>query len=473
MTDRGTARPRITVVGLGPAGPELLTGEAAELLRSDQRIYLRTARHPAADAVDATATYDHVYDAAESFDEVYEQIVEDLVERAREAGEVIYAVPGSPAVAERTVELLRRRTDIELDIRSSLSFTDLAWVALGIDPMAEAVTVVDGHEFGIAAGGGNGPFLVTQVHSAEVLGDVVVALDHAAVGLTLLQRLGSPDQRVEQITPERALRESQLDHLTSLYIERLDTPVAPAFQRFDELVRRLRVECPWDRVQTHESLRKHLIEETYEVLEAIDAVAADPDVGYEHLEEELGDLLFQVFIHARLAAEEGRFTVADVATGIHDKLHLRHPHVFGDADPDEAVSGWELAKQTEKDRASLLDGIPGSLPALLTALKVQKRAAATGFTGPDLPWAIDDVRGELAELVADPTEHELGDLLFAAVQVARMLDVDPEHALAQATTRFAGRFREVERLAAGRDIALSAATIETLETLWAEAKSLE
>jgi len=473
MANRGDTRPRITVVGLGPAGPELLTSEVRACLDSGRPVLLRTERHPAVAAVEAATAYDRFYEDADTFDEVYARIVDDVVDRARAAGEVVYAVPGSPNVAERTVELLRRRNDIELDIRPSVSFLDLAWLALGIDPMVEAVTVVDGHEFAVAAAGHTGPFLVTQVHSAEILVEILDVLDGATTRVTLLQRLGLSDQRVEALTGRNPRPDLELDHLTSVYIERLDTPLAPAFQRFDELVRRLRLECPWDREQTHQSLRKHLIEEAYEVLEAIDAVTEDPDVGYEHLEEELGDLLFQVFIHARLAAEAGRFTVADVAMGIHDKLFVRHPHVFGETDPDEVVSGWELAKQSEKGRASLLDGIPASLPQLLTALKVQKRAAATGFSGPDLAWALDDVRAELGELVVEPSEHELGDLLFAGVQVARMLDVDPEHALERATTRFSSRFRTVESLAASRGITLAEASTATLESLWSEAKSSE
>ena len=471
MVERARHRPRVTVVGLGPAGPDLMTVEVASVLASGQPVLLRTERHPAAGAVDATTTYDHVYEESASFEEVYERIVDDVVARAVRSGAVVYAVPGSPHVAERTVELLRRRTEIDLDVRPALGFAELAWNALDIDPMVEAVTIVDGRDFAAAAAGRPGPFLVTQVHSPEVVDDIVDGLDGASCRMTLLQGLGTPDQRVEVL--EGGRRPTEVDHLTSVYIEQLDQPVAPAFHRFDEIVRRLRAECPWDRAQTHDSLRKHLIEEAYEVLDALDAVAEDPDDGYDHLEEELGDLLFQVFIHARLASEAGRFTVGDVAVGIHDKLVSRHPHVFGDADPDEAVAGWERAKHDAKGRTGLLDGIPAALPALLTALKVQGRAAGVGFGGPDLAWAIEDVRAELAELVAEPSAHELGDLLYAGVQVARMLDVDPEHALQQATARFARRFDAVEARARERGIELAAAPMSTLESLWAEAKSGE
>jgi tetrapyrrole methylase family protein/MazG family protein len=338
--------------------------------------------------------------------------------------------------------------------------------------MAEAVTIVDAHRISIDAAGRLGPMLVTQVHSGEMLDDLILALDDVAPPTaTILQGLGTDDEVVRVVPWVELPRAVEPDHLTSLWIPKLAEPVASAFARFDELVRRLRSECPWDAEQTHESLRVHLLEETYEVLEAIDAVNTDPDSGYLELEEELGDLLFQVFFHSRLAAENGRFTVADVAEGVTDKLVRRHPHVFGDADPDATVANWELSKQEEKQRESVLDGIPIALPALLQALKIQKRAAATGFTGPDLAWALADVADELAEVSEDPSEHEVGDLLYAAVQVARMLDVDPESALRNATGRFSTRFRHVERVTADRGLSLAAANQATLEELWIEAKT--
>jgi len=465
-------QPIVTVVGLGPAGPELMTTETRELLAGEAPVWLRTARHPAADSLQDPASFDDLYETFDSFGEVYSAIVERLVEEATAHGSVVYAVPGSPMVAERTVELLRSDTRIELDVRPALAFTELCWAALGIDPMAEAVTIVDAHRISIDAAGRLGPLLVTQVHSGEMLDDLILALDDVAPPTaTILQGLGTDDEVVSVVSWEELPRAVKPDHLTSLWIPKLAEPVASAFARFDELVRRLRTECPWDAEQTHESLRAHLLEETYEVLEAIDAVNADPDSGYFDLEEELGDLLFQVFFHSRLAAENGRFTVADVADGITGKLVRRHPHVFGDADPEATVANWELSKLEEKERESLMDGVPSALPALLQALKVQKRAAATGFTGPDLGWALADVADELTEVTEDPSEHEVGDLLYAAVQVARMLDIDPESALRAATGRFSTRFRHVERIAADRSLTLAALNLTTLEELWIEAKT--
>jgi tetrapyrrole methylase family protein/MazG family protein len=258
-------------------------------------------------------------------------------------------------------------------------------------------------------------------------------------------------------------------------------PVGAEFVRFDELVRVLRDECPWDREQTHSSLRPHLLEEAHETLEALDARAAvaddevDADLD-DHLVEELGDLLYQIFFHARLGAERGSFTVADVARGIHDKLVVRHPHVFGDQTWDDTrtvLDNWEARKRKEKGRESAMDGVPTSLPALLLALKLQKRAASTGFDrdgGPEVAYV--DVEEELAEVRDDPSEHEVGDLLFAAVQVSRRLEVDPESALRSAARRFEDRFREVERLASSVGLSIADADDAELTALWERAKSV-
>jgi MazG family protein len=207
---------------------------------------------------------------------------------------------------------------------------------------------------------------------------------------------------------------------------------------FAEVVRRLRAECPWDREQTHASLRRHLLEESYEVLEAIDHVDVEAGTGFEHLEEELGDLLFQVVFHATLAAEAGQFTLADVARTVHDKLVVRHPHVFGDvtaADAEAVMATWEQRKKVEKGRSSVFDGIPGNLPSLLFAYKVQRKAASVGVDVP-APDVLEPARLDDGDAV--------GSALFAVVAAARRLDVDPETALRSAAARFLDEARAVE-----------------------------
>ena len=471
---------RLTIVGLGPAGPELITPQTQAVLDGDAPVWLRTARHPAAEAIDAPS-FDEVYEAGERFSDVYTTIADRLVGEVEQHGHVVYAVPGSPLVLERTVALLRARDDLDVELVPAVSFLDAVWARLAVDPVEAAVRLIDGHVFATAAAGHQGPLLVAHTHANHVLSDLKLAFEEPPPGAVLLHHVGLPDERIVEVEWADIDRTIEADHLTSLYVPVVAEPVAHEFARFDELVRVLRDECPWDRKQTHASLRQHLLEETHEVLEALDARAEVDDAAFDadlddHLAEELGDLLYQIFFHARLAAERGSFTVSDVARGVHDKLVSRHPHVFADVVADDATtveSNWDAIKATEKQRSSAVDGIPPSLPGLALAAKYQSRAAKAGFDwdgGVEVAYA--DVEAELVEVRDDPSEHEVGDLLFAGVQVARRLKVDPESALRGAVHRYATRFRAVEELA-GSPEALAAAGEAQLTEWWAMAKSRE
>ncbi|MBV8985461.1 MAG: MazG family protein [Acidimicrobiia bacterium] len=429
--------PTVVVLGLGPAGPELLTQAAVDAIARIPERYVRTTRHPAAVAVGDARSFDDVYERAATIEEVYADIVDALVEAAANSGEVLYAVPGSPLVAERTVELLLADGRVDVDVVPGMSFLDLAWTRLGVDPVASGVRLVDGRRFAVEAAGERGPLLVAQLDRGDVLSDVKLAAgDDHPDEVVVLQRLGLPDENVGTVKWDELDREVDADHLTSLYLPAGAPPIAAEVARFTELVRTLRERCPWDREQTHRTLTRHLLEETYEVLEAIENL--DEPGGVEHLEEELGDLLFQVVFHATLAAEEGSFTLADVATGIHDKLVLRHPHVFGTVEAEtagEVMQNWEQIKREEKGRASIMDGIPGDLPSLLYAHKVQRKAASAGVEVQPVP---------ADELVAS-TDEEVGALLFGVVALARRAGVDPEAALRATTARFRDEFMEKER----------------------------
>ena len=406
---------RVIVVGLGPGAPEHVTaGTLAAIDRVPVR-FLRTERHPSAHLVPGASTLDHLYESAERFADVYPAMVEVLVAAAEEHGEVLYAVPGSPRVAERSVDLLVRDGRVEAEVLPALSFLDLAWVRLGVDPLDDGVRVVDGHDFAVQAAGERGPLLVSHCHSHSVLSDIKLAVDDGPDRVTVLQRLGLPDEAVFDVAWADLDRSFEPDHLTSVFVPELAAPVGAELVRFADLVRTLRERCPWDREQTHRSLTRYLLEETYEVLEAIEADSP------EHLEEELGDLLFQVYFHATIAAEAGEFTLADVARGIHDKLHRRHPHVFAGAPVDDLVQTWEEMKKAEKGRESVFDGIPSGLPALLYAHKVVRKAATLGV-------AVDP-----ADVPDD--EQGLGDLLLAVVAAAAERRLDAEAALRAAAAR--------------------------------------
>jgi len=447
----------VVVIGLGPAGPDLLTTATVEAIATCEHRYLRTSRHPAAVAIGDSTSFDHIYESAASFDEVYAGIVDALVEAAEEHGTILYAVPGSPLIAERSVELLIDDDRVEVRLFAALSFLDLAWAALRVDPVAAGVRVVDGRRFAVEAAGERGPLLVAQCDTRQVLSDIKLAVDDAVpdeLTVTVLQRLGLPDQSVTKVSCADLDRDVEPDHLTSIYLPTAAPPVAREVARFDELVRTLRTSCPWDREQTHRSLTRHLLEETYEVLEAIEALPAGPGdgEGFEHLEEELGDLLFQVVFHATLAAEEGHFTLADVARGIHDKLVHRHPHVFAGVEagtPAQVVTNWEQIKRDEKGRTSLMEGL-GALPSLLYAHKIQRKAASVG-----LEPGVD--------------EMGVGADLFGLVDQARRAGVDPEAALRATAGRFRDRFQAVEALATERSVDLSTADPADVAKLWDEA----
>ncbi len=485
----GAGKARIVVVGLGPAGPETVPAAATAVLRGASARYLRTGRHPSAAALVAEVeadggcpveTFDERYESAGTFGEVYAGIVEALVAAAQAAapdGYVAYAVPGSPQVAERTVELLRADARVAVEVVPAPSFLDLVWDRLGVDPLAVGVRLVDATTFATGAAGERGPLLVAQCHSREVLSSVKLAVDEGltaadSIGLTaiVLHHLGLPDEEVREVPWAELDRSFPPDHLTSVWIPRLAAPVAGELAALDELVRVLRARCPWDARQTHGSLARHLQEEAYETLEAIGALSAgEPDPTEEaigHLEEELGDLLFQVFFHAALAAEAGRFTVADVARGVHDKLIGRHPHVFGDTvaeTPEAVAANWERSKQAEKGRASIFEGIPAALPALALAAKLQRKVQALGVDLPGLEERLVALTGDLAALAdmavgsgAGPggsgetlegtpaTEAAVGALLFALADVARRLGVDPESALRAEAGRFRSQHDHVE-----------------------------
>ena len=503
------ATAQVVVVGLGPGRPGLITSEALAAIEATPVRWLRTSRHPSAAAVSGARSFDHLYDSAATLEEVYAGIVDALVESARNEGCVLYAVPGSPNVAEHTVELLRADDRVNTLVLPGVSFADLAFERLGIDPLAAGARIVDGHRFAEASAGSRGPLLVGQCDSLPVLTEVKLAIGavldqgqggSGPVSVTVLQRLGLPDESVTTLVWEDLDRVIVPDHLTTLWLPRLGQPFASELVRLEELARVLRARCPWDRQQTHETLTRYLLEESYEALEAIEELGPAGE-GYEHLEEELGDVLFQVVFHAVLAAEEGQFALADVARTVHDKLVGRHPHVFGDVDaktPEDVARNWEQIKKKEKGRPSLMDAVPHNLPALMYAHKIQGRAASVGFDWDSVEGAFPKIGEELAELAEaigtaagaagtgadggggsveglgrEAVRDELGDLLFAAVNVARHVKVDPEAALREAAAKFRRRFQAVEALAAQQGLELAQAGLARLDELWEEVKAGE
>lgn len=473
----------VRLIGLGPAGLDRLPGPTIEMLLSDIPVVVRTLEHPAAEELATRrplVSCDDLYESHDAFEAVYAAIAERVLGLA-EAGDVAYSVPGSVLVGERAAALIRRDAEargIEVVIDPGESFLDLAIAGAEVDPFDRGLQILDAHELPEPLLLHVPTFVVQLDGPASLFAvrDGLISLLEADTEVVLLTDLGGPDEQIERI----ALDDLAVTHAglrVSLFVD-AEPPGWPGLVRTNS---RLRRECPWDREQTHHSLAKHLLEEAHEVLDAIDRLpAAAPRgmdaAGYDEMQEELGDLLLQVVFHATLAAEVGGFGVEEVAETIRRKLVRRHPHVFGEVDAetaDHVMANWEQSKRDEKGRDSLLDGVPGSMPALALSYEYQARAATAGFDWPDLDGVVAKVEEEMAEVleaVGDPdaVRHEVGDLLFSAVNLARRLDVDPEQALRSAAGRFSRRFRVVE--AGGT---LEGASLEELDARWEAAKASE
>ena len=453
-------KPVLRVVGLGPGDAELITRRTFDLLREAPVVRLRTRVHPAAAAFPDVASYDEFYERADSFDALYEAIVSDLIELARSApdGEVVYAVPGSPVVAERTVELLMVCSDVTTVLEPAVSVIDVACAALGRDPMASGLRVVDALA-NVEALRGPGPLLVLQTYSLEILASVADRLPKSTV-VTVLHHVGLSDEVIVELSADELVSFGDVDHLTSLWIDGLRT----AGEAMDDLVafmRRLRAECPWDQEQTHASLTRHLLEEAYETLDALEAFVRVEDghgsAEATHVEEELGDLLFQIVFHAELGDEEEIFNLATIADAVRDKLTGRHPHVFGDVrvnGSDDVAARWEILKRDEKGRESVTDGIVWQLPALILYTKLLRKAALVDLRGDgerSRTRAIDAVHSlSLAHVGAEDAqsssdvESTWGDAIVALVEMAQWAGVDLEGVLRERARQLRDEIRIVE-----------------------------
>jgi tetrapyrrole methylase family protein / MazG family protein len=460
--------PVVRVVGLGPGASEHITEGSARLIRDSPVVRFRTLRHPAAADFAAAESYDELYESAESYDELYVAIAEDLVQLARDTagGEVLYVVPGSPVVAERTVELLRERRDVTLITEPAVSVIDLACAALGRDPMSVGLRLADalGSDDALR---GPGPILILQTYSPEVLAVVADRL-RGDGEVTILHHLGLVDEEIVTVPTKDLTTFLRADHLTSLWVEDVrDT--GEAMNELWRLIQRLRLECPWDQDQTHASLTNHLLEEAYEAIDALEALVRTSELGVRdeavisHVEEELGDLLVQVFLHAVIGDEEDEFDLTSIAEHLRDKLIYRHPHVFGDVtadSADEVAQRWEVLKRAEKGRASVTDGIEWQLPALTLYTKLLRKAAAVNLAMESGDEARRKALVALESLEfdddaasdANSTSHARsawGDAIAGLVSAARYAGVDLEGVMRERALalRDAIRESEVEKLA--------------------------
>ena len=472
-------------------------------------LLVRTARHPVVDALTdwglAFEPQDALYDTLPDFDAVYTAIADRVLSAAaKEEGlfPVALAVPGHPLFGEEAVRRVRERaaaTGIYTTVVSSGSFVEAVLTAAGasIDEGFDVRDALTLQETDVVDRDGRpGPgridtsrgLLLFQVFDTASASHAKLALmrDYPdGWELVLVRQAGVCGAEEVRRIPLYELDRHIVDHLTAVYVPPLPPEGRrPGLSSLVGIMARLRAPdgCPWDREQSAQTLKKYFIEETYEVIEAIDA--DDPNL----LCEELGDALLQIVFHAELAAEEGVFNMDDVAAGIVDKLIQRHPHVFGDvavADSAEVLRNWERIKRaenTEKDaewRKSILDGIPKGLPALMHAAEVSRKVVKAGFEWETFADVVAKLDEETEELKAELARHapdsekiasELGDLLFTVVQVARWQKIDAEDALRTMLSRFSRRFRHIEGRACEQGRTVTDMTLPEMDALWEEAK---
>lgn len=476
----------ITIIGLGPGSFGLITLESWEKIKNAAMLILRTEEHPTVEKLREHGikfiSYDNAYEDEVTFDEVYSSIASDVIKRAKAGADIVYAVPGSPLVAERTVVMIRdlaKKGNVSLTILPGMSFVEVLYVRLGIDPI-DGLTIIDAVDFNNLPADMPTGIVITQVYNEQVASDTKLSLmesypdDYKVI---FVRNLGLPDEEIRQVPLYEIDRQPRIDHLTSLYVPPQKKETQFMLEPLIEVMRTLRSPggCPWDVIQTHKSLRRNLIEEVYEVVEAIDLEDS------ELLCEELGDLLLQIVFHARMAEETGSFSMQNVIDGITEKLIRRHPHVFGDVsvlDAGEVMFNWEMIKKQEKlERTSVLDGVPKDLPSLMQAYKLQHKAAQVGFDWNAVAPVWEKLAEEIDELWEasekkdrEHMEEELGDVIFSVVNLSRFLKVDAEVALHRANTKFKNRFFYVEEQVKKQKKGWSAFTLEELDSFWNAAK---
>lgn len=477
----------ITVIGLGAGDLSQLPLGIYRKLLATEHLYLRTKEHPVIKELEAEGisyrSFDDIYEKHDQFEDVYDEIV-DILRKEAKTKEIVYAVPGHPMVAEKTTQLLLEDQNLQVKIEGGQSFIDPLLASLRIDPI-EGFQFIDALSFESDELQLSQHIIICQVYDQYIASNVKLTLMEQLPDeyeVYIVTAAGSKEEKITKVPLYELDRGVEVNNLTSVYVP----PVQEAeslyhdFRTFRRIIATLRGPggCPWDQKQTHQSLKKYLLEEAYEVLDAIDREDDD------HLAEELGDVLLQVALHAQIGEDEGMFTIDDVIRGISEKMIRRHPHVFGDVTAetaDEVVTNWEQIKQSEKgnikEEKSIFDEITKGLPGLMKAVEYQKKAAKVGFDWDAVEPMWDKVFEEINEYKAAVEEkqkgeaiQEFGDILFALANIARFYKFDPEEALAMTNQKFVRRFQFIEIELRKRGLKIEEQTLEELDAIWEVAK---
>lgn len=480
----------ITVLGLGAGDLNQLSLGVYRELKVASFIVARTLDHPVVEELKEEGlefeSFDAIYEQHDAFEAVYENIVAELLAFSKERP-VTYVVPGHPLVAERTVQLLIEKEHqglIDLQIRGGNSFLDPIFASLKIDPI-EGFQLLDGTDFSREAVNMTQHLLIGQVYDAFIASEVKLSLMEKYpydYPVTIVTAAGSSLEQLTTVPLFELDRETEVNNLTTVYVP----PVREREERlkdwttFREIIALLRSPegCPWDREQTHTSLKKYLLEEAHELLEAIEQ---EDDEG---IIEELGDVLLQVFLHAQIGEDDGFFMLEDILQSIAEKMIRRHPHVFGDATvkhADEVVENWQQIKASEKPKGeSLLEDQERVTSSLLTSFNYQKAAAKVGFDWPSIEGAFEKFEEEMEEFKeavqsGDLTHQldELGDVFFTLVNLSRFLKISPEEAMVHANQKFKQRFTFVEKCVQQEKGLFKDFTLDELEQFWQLAKKEE
>ncbi|OZU89532.1 nucleoside triphosphate pyrophosphohydrolase [Virgibacillus indicus] len=479
---------KIEIIGLG-AGDinQLALGIYKKLIGVKGVIYTRTLDHPVVQTLVEEGVrfeaFDAHYEEHDQFEDVYQSIVETLLTKA-ENEPVIYTVPGHPMLAEKTVQLLLEQKEVEVDVSGGQSYLDDLFTALKIDPI-DGFQFVDGTAFERSRLDYRHHLIFCQVYDRFIASDIKLTLLEdlpADYEVVIVEAAGSDAEKINRIPLEELDHTIEISNLTSVYIP----PAAEGllnhtFTRLREVIAALRAPdgCPWDRAQTHETLREYAIEEVYELIDAID------DEDDEGIIEELGDILLQVMLHSQIGEDDGYFTVDDIILSITEKMIHRHPHVFADTQVesvDDVYKNWDELKKEEKGdrRKSVLDGIPKQLPSLAKAFKLQKKAAKVGFDWDDVKdiWQkLDEELREVQEAIKQDDqseiEKEFGDVLFVLANLSRYYKINPETALNLTNQKFISRFSYIEKQLDQVEKDINKSTLEEMDELWNQAKERE
>lgn len=483
---------QITVIGLGAGDINQLPLGVFKKLQAVDKIYVRTKDHPVITELEqqegvSFESFDSIYEKHDTFQPVYEEIVELLIQESKKH-EVIYAVPGHPLVAEQTVQLLiaaERDGEVKLQIEGGQSFLDSTFAALKIDPI-EGFQLFDGTNLSIHGVNMRAHVLIAQVYDAYSASEVKLTLMEKYQDdypVTIVTAAGSSAEQLVTVPLYELDQAVEVNNLTTIYVPPVSSleEALKDWTTFRQIVTTLRGPngCPWDKEQTHESLKKYLIEEAHEFLAAVDE---EDDFG---MVEELGDILLQVFLHAQIGEDSGYFNLEEVLASISEKMIRRHPHVFGEVsvnNSEEVVANWESIKKKEKGEqvGSILKGEFRASSSLQTSFNYQKKAATVGFDWPNAEDAWkkfeeewQEFREEIESGSVKTRIDEFGDVLFTLVNIARFYKISPEEAMVHANEKFSRRFQYVEKKVKQSGKSFSEFTLAQLDEFWDEAKRFE